>query len=91
MWVSRAAYVGKVNHFYKPTQVFNFINTFAHSLKSLNKPLTWVYTGFPQITPLVTTTTYNYLNTPVRFPYLSFFKTQFTNRKTCKVLQVREG
>ena len=91
MWVSRAAYVGKVNHFYKPAQVFNFINTFTHSLKSLNKPLTWVYMGFPQITLLVTTTTYNYLNTPVRFPHLSFFKTQFTNRKTCKVLQVREG
>ena len=47
-------------------------HSFSHSLKSLNSPLTWGYLLFPQVNALVTTTTYNYIKTPVRFPLINF-------------------
>jgi len=50
-----------------------FTHSFSHKIKGLNSPLTWGYGVFPQVTGLVTTTTCNYIKTPVRFP-LSIFK-----------------
>ncbi len=91
MWVS-------INRAVKPTNsLFNlpfltlFINSFSHSLKALNSPLTWAFTTFPQLNPLVTTTTYKYIDQPVRFPILTFLELNYLKMKTCKVLQVREG
>jgi len=83
---------------FSPASVFNlivgFLHNFTHRVKSLNSPLTWVYTSFPQLNPLVTTTTYNYIKAPVRFPLFDFFtfiKNNLLQIKTCKVVQVREG
>ena len=50
-----------------------FTHSFSHKIKGLNSPLTWGYGVFPQVNGLVTTTTYNYIKTPVRF-LLSIFK-----------------
>ena len=64
------------------------LNTFAYNLahkqNGFNSPLTWGYSGFPQISALVTTTTYNYMKTPVRFPFLNF---QFIQSFKIKNLQ----
>ena len=49
-----------------------FTHNLSHRLKGLNSPLTWGYSAFPQISVLVTTTTYNYMKTPVRFPLFNF-------------------
>jgi len=68
MWVTTSQAVNAL----KPLSISFFLNgfthNFTHSLKSLNSPLTWGYGVFPQVTGLVTTTTYNYMKTPVRFP-----------------------
>ena len=69
----------------------SLLHTLSHRLKGLNSPLTWGYLGFPQATLLVTTTTYRYIDQPVRFPILTFLKLNYLKIKTCKVLQVREG
>jgi hypothetical protein len=74
-----------------PLFLNTFTHNFAHRLKSLNSPLTWGYGVFPQVTGLVTTTTYNYMKTPVRFPVVNFLNTQVLKQKTCKVLLQREG
>jgi hypothetical protein len=68
-----------------------FTHNFSHRLKGLNSPLTWGYSAFPQITGLVTTTTYNYMKRPVRFPLINFRSAQLLKIKTCKVLLQREG
>ena len=68
-----------------------FTHNLSHRLKGLNSPLTWGYDVFPQITGLVTTTTYNYIKTPVRFPLSNFLIAQLLKEKTCKVLLQREG
>ena len=88
MWVTTSQVVGAL----KPSSVSVLLNGFTHNLshrlKGLNSPLTWGYDVFPQITSLVTTTTYNYMKTPVRFPLVNF---QLLKIKTCKVLLQREG
>ena len=88
MWVTASQVVEAL----KPSPNFVLLTGFTHSLfhrlKGLNSPLTWGYSGFPQITGLVTTTTYNYMKTPVRFPLVNF---QLLKIKTCKVLLQREG
>ena len=88
MWVTTSQVVEAL----KPASVSGLVNGFTHNLshrlKGLNSPLTWGYSGFPQITGLVTTTTYNYMKTPVRFPLVNF---QLLKIKTCKVLLQREG
>jgi hypothetical protein len=72
MWVTN----GQAVEALKPSSTSGLLNGFTHNLshrlKGLNSPLTWGYGGFPQITGLVTTTTYNYMKTPVRFPLINF-------------------
>ena len=53
-----------------------FTHNLSHRLNVFNSPLTWGYEGFPQKSALVTTTTYNYIKTPVRFPLINFKFTQ---------------
>ena len=88
MWVTTSQVVEAL----KPSSLSFLLNGFTHNLshrlKGLNSPLTWGYDVFPQITGLVTTTTYNYMKTPVRFPLVNF---QLLKIKTCKVLLQREG
>jgi hypothetical protein len=88
MWVTKRQCVGKPAGFFALTFLTHFFHNLAHRLNSLNSPLTWGYNRFPQNVGLVTTTTYTYIKTPVRFPFEDF-KTQLL--KTCKVLQLREG
>ncbi len=91
MWVT----TNQVVEAPKPSSAFVLLNGFTHNLshrlKGLNSPLTWGYCTFPQITSLVTTTTYSYMKAPVRFPLLNFQFTQLLKIKTCKVLLQREG
>ena len=91
MWVTTSQVVGAL----KPSSVSVLLNGFTHNLshrlKGLNSPLTWGYDVFPQITSLVTTTTYNYMKTPVRFLLSFFLSSQLLKQKTCKVLLQREG
>ena len=91
MWVTTSQVVEAL----KPSSTFislnSFTHNFSHRLKGLNSPLTWGYSAFPQIVGLVTTTTYNYMKTPVRFPLLNFQFNQLFKIKTCKVLLQREG
>ena len=72
MWVTTSQVVEAL----KPASVSGLVSGFTHNLshrlKGLNSPLTWGYDVFPQITGLVTTTTYNYMKTPVRFPLVNF-------------------
>jgi hypothetical protein len=81
MWVT---YFNSVSS--SPALRFNqfkssLLHNFSHRLKSLNSPLTWGYLLFPQVTPLVTTTTYNYMKTPVRFPFFNLLNTQLLQNK----------
>ena len=91
MWVTASQVVEAL----KPSPNFvlltGFTHNLSHRLKGLNSPLTWGYDVFPQITSLVTTTTYNYMKTPVRFRLLNFQFYQLLKIKTCKVLLQREG
>ena len=84
MWVTTSQVVGAL----KPSSVSVLLNGFTHNLshrlKGLNSPLTWGYDVFPQITSLVTTTTYNYMKTPVRFPLVNY---QFIQLSKIKNLQ----
>lgn len=84
MWVTTSQAVEAL----KPSSASGLLNGFTHNLshrlKGLNSPLTCGYSGFPQITGLVTTTTYNYMKTPVRFPLFNF---QFIQLLKIKNLQ----
>lgn len=91
MWVSNSRVVEPANSLFNLLSLSLFINSFSHKLKALNSPLTWAFATFPQINPLVTTTTYRYIDQPVRFPILTFLNLNYLKIKTCKVLQVREG
>lgn len=81
MWVSINRAVKPADSLFTLLILTLFINSFSHSLKALNSPLTWAFTTFPQLNPLVTTTTYRYIDQPVRFPILTFFKTQLFKDK----------
>ncbi len=91
MWVSNSRVVEPANFLFNLPFLSLFINSFSHKLKALNSPLTWAFATFPQFNPLVTTTTYRYIDQPVRFPILTFLNLNYLKIKTCKVLQVREG
>ena len=90
MWVTTGQVVEALKPSFTLVSFSRFTHNFSHRLKGLNSPLTWGYSAFPQITGLVTTTTYNYIKTPVRFPLLNFLFNQL-KIKTCKVLLQREG
>jgi len=91
MWVTTSQTVEAL----KPSSNFvlltGFTHNLSHRLKGLNSPLTWGYSTFPQINGLVTTTTYNYMKTPVRFPIINLNLLRLLKQKTCKVLLQREG
>ena len=91
MWVTKPLVVNAVKPLSASVWFLGFTHTFSHKLKALNSPLTWAFTTFPQLNPLVTTTTYKYIDQPVRFPILTFLNLNYLKIKTCKVLQVREG
>ena len=91
MWVTNNPAVEAFGLFL-PTPLFTFFtHNLSHRVKSLNSPLTWGYNVFPQVRRLVTTTTYNYMKTPVRFLLSNFLIAQLLKEKTCKVLLQREG
>jgi hypothetical protein len=91
MWVTTSPVVESLKLSSAPLLLNGFTHSLSHKVKSLNSPLTWVYGAFPQVTGLVTTTTYNYIKTPVRFPFINFQIIQLLKEKTCKVLLQREG
>lgn len=91
MWVTTSQVVEALKPSSTSVSLNGFTHNLSHRIKSLNSPLTWGYSGFPQITSLVTTTTYNYIKTPVRFPLLEIQINQLLKIKTCKVLLQREG
>ena len=72
MWVTTSQVVEALKPSLASVVLNGFTHNLSHRLKGLNSPLTWGYDVFPQITSLVTTTTYNYMKTPVRFPLVNF-------------------
>ena len=76
MWVTTGQVVEALKPSFTLVSFSRFTHNVSHRLKGLNSPLTWGYSAFPQITGLVTTTTYNYIKTPVRFPFLNFLFNQ---------------
>ena len=84
MWVTVSQAVEALKPASAARSLNGFTHNLSHRLKGLNSPLTWGYSAFPQITGLVTTTTYNYMKTPVRFPLLNF---QFNQLLKIKNLQ----
>jgi hypothetical protein len=91
MWVTTRPTVELASSSSDSSTFASFTHNLSHKIKGLNSPLTWGYSGFPQKTGLVTTTTYNYMKTPVRFLLSNFLITQLLKEKTCKVLLQREG
>ena len=91
MWVTNRPAAELSNSFSASSTFTLFTHNLSHKIKGLNSPLTWGYSGFPQTNGLVTTTTYNYMKTPVRFLLFNFLITQLLKEKTCKVLLQREG
>ena len=84
MWVTTRPAVELFNSSPTSLAFASFTHNLSHKIKGLNSPLTWGYSGFPQINGLVTTTTYNYMKTPVRFPLFNF---QFNQLLKIKNLQ----
>ena len=84
MWVTTRPAVELLNSSSTLLAFTSFTHNLSHKIKGLNSPLTWGYSAFPQITSLVTTTTYNYMKAPMRFPLLNF---QFTQLLKIKNLQ----
>ena len=72
MWVTKSQVVEAFNSSSALGWFVGFTHNFSHRLKGLNSPLTWGYGTFPQVNGLVTTTTYNYIKTPVRFLLINF-------------------
>ena len=91
MWVTIKPAVELSNSYSSSLNFTLLTHNLSHKIKGLNSPLTWVYRAFPQINGLVTTTTYNYMKTPVRFLLSNFLLAQLLKEKTCKVLLQREG
>jgi hypothetical protein len=91
MWVTTNQVVEALKLSTNSASLNVFTHSLSHRLKGLNSPLTWGYGVFPQINVLVTTTTYNYMKTPVRFPLFNFQFIKLLKIKTCKVLLQREG
>ena len=91
MWVTKSQTVEALGFSSALVFLTGFTHNLSHRLKGLNSPLTWGYSTFPQINGLVTTTTYNYMKTPVRFPFINLNLLRLLKQKTCKVLLQREG
>ena len=91
MWVTTRPLVELASSSSSSSTFTLFTHNLSHKIKGLNSPLTWGYSVFPQINGLVTTTTYNYMKTPVRFPLVNFQNFKLLKIKTCKVLLQREG
>ena len=72
MWVTTSQAVEALKPSFASVLLTRFTHSLSHRLKGLNSPLTWGYSVFPQVNGLVTTTTYNYMKTPVRFPLFNF-------------------
>ena len=81
MWVTKSQVVEALNSSSALGWFVGFTHNFSHKKKSLNSPLTWGYGVSPQVTGLVTTTTYNYIKTPVRFPLSNFKNNQLLKTK----------
>jgi hypothetical protein len=81
MWVTNLGSVGSSFLTGRGQHNHSLLHTLSHRLKGLNSPLTWGYLLFPQVIPLVTTTTYNYMKAPVRFPIFNFLNTQLLQDK----------
>ena len=81
MWVTTGQVVEALKPSFTLVSFSRFTHNVSHRLKGLNSPLTWGYSAFPQITGLVTTTTYNYIKTPVRFTLLNFLFNQLLKIK----------
>ena len=84
MWVTTGQVVEALKPSFTLVSFSRFTHNVSHRLKGLNSPLTRGYGTFPQVNGLVTTTTYNYMKTPVRFPLLNF---QFNQLSKIKNLQ----
>ena len=91
MWVTLSQPVEVLKSSFVSGFLTRFSHNLSHRLKGLNSPLTWGYDTFPQVNGLVTTTTYNYMKTPVRFLLSKFLISYLLKEKTCKVLLQREG
>lgn len=91
MWVNKLTAVSFLSVQTGLSNIRGFIHKFSHSSISLNSPLTWGYSTFPQLNTVVTTTTYNYIKTLVRFPFFNLNQNIYLKIKTCKVIQLREG
>jgi hypothetical protein len=76
MWVTINQVVEALKLASPSLSLNGFTHNLSHRLNGFNSPLTWGYSGFPQNSALVTTTTYNYMKTPVRFPLINFKFTQ---------------
>jgi hypothetical protein len=72
MWVTTKPAVEVLGSFPTPPFFTLFTHNLSHRVNGLNPPLTWGYNVFPQVNRLVTTTTYNYIKTPVRFLLMKF-------------------
>ena len=59
MWVTTNQVVEAPKPYSASVLLNSFTHNLSHRLKGLNSPLTWGYSVFPQISALVTTTTYN--------------------------------
>jgi len=81
MWVTTGQVVEALKPSFTLVSFSRFTHNVSHRLKGLNSPLTWGYSAFPQITGLVTTTTYKYMKTPVRFPLSKFKNNQLLKTK----------
>ena len=81
MWVTTKPAVELFGSFPTLLAFTSFTHNLSHKIKSLNSPLTWGYSGFPQINGLATTTTYNYMKTPMRFLLSNFFNHSIIKRK----------
>ena len=81
MWVTSFSSVKPSGYLFFTWVQRSVSHSFSHSLKSLNSPLTWGYLLFPQVNALVTTTTYNYMKTPVRFPFFNLLNALITKYK----------
>ena len=81
MWVTLSQPVEVLKSSFVSGFLTRFSHNLSHRLKGLNSPLTWGYDTFPQVNGLVTTTTYNYMKTPVRFPFVNFQSIQLLKTK----------
>lgn len=71
MWVTNTALSPFFLFLFLIFKSSSSINTLLNSFIPLNSPLIRVYSTSPQDYRLATTTTYNYIKTPLRFRFLN--------------------